>query len=79
MVVNGFMVHVLVILGALWLAMSPLQWGKFFHLDELPEFNRSVLEVMRQPLGDRIISMKRAKGLTEFPDGSSGPVRSAVV
>ena len=46
-------------LGALWLTIRLLQWGKFFRLDELPEFNRSVLEVMRQPLEDRIISISR--------------------
>jgi magnesium chelatase family protein len=36
-------------------------------LDELPEFQRSVLEVMRQPLEDRIITISRAKFTVEYP------------
>ena len=36
-------------------------------LDELPEFNRNVLEVMRQPLEDRVITISRAKYSTEYP------------
>ncbi|HOV70590.1 MAG TPA: YifB family Mg chelatase-like AAA ATPase [Dysgonamonadaceae bacterium] len=38
-------------------------------LDELPEFNRSVLEVMRQPLEDRAITISRAKFSIEYPAG----------
>ena len=35
--------------------------------DELPEFNRSVLEVMRQPLEDRRITVSRAKYTIDYP------------
>lgn len=36
-------------------------------LDELPEFKRSVLEVMRQPLEDRIVTISRAKISVDYP------------
>ena len=36
-------------------------------LDELPEFHRDVLEALRQPLEDRIITVSRAAGTLEFP------------
>ena len=36
-------------------------------LDELPEFNRNVLEVLRQPLEDRKITISRVKCNVEFP------------
>jgi magnesium chelatase family protein len=36
-------------------------------LDELPEFKRSALEVMRQPLEERKVSISRAKWAVEFP------------
>jgi magnesium chelatase family protein len=36
-------------------------------LDELPEFKRSVLEVMRQPLEDRVITISRAKSTVDYP------------
>ncbi len=36
-------------------------------LDELPEFKRSVLEVMRQPLEEKCIMVSRAKFSIEYP------------
>lgn len=35
--------------------------------DELPEFNKSTLEVLRQPLEDRYITISRAKYSVEYP------------
>jgi magnesium chelatase family protein len=36
-------------------------------LDELPEFNRTTLEVLRQPLEDGAVSISRALRATDFP------------
>lgn len=36
-------------------------------LDELPEFNRNVLEVMRQPLEDRMVTVARARFSVDYP------------
>ena len=36
-------------------------------LDELPEFKRTVLEVMRQPLEDREVTISRAKFTVNYP------------
>jgi magnesium chelatase family protein len=38
-------------------------------LDELPEFKRTVLEVMRQPLEDRVVTISRARQSVEYPAG----------
>lgn len=36
-------------------------------LDELPEFKRTVLEVMRQPLEERVVTISRARQSVEYP------------
>ncbi|MEK8214514.1 YifB family Mg chelatase-like AAA ATPase [Paenibacillus sp. FSL L8-0463] len=36
-------------------------------LDELPEFSRNVLEVLRQPLEDRVVTISRARAAFTFP------------
>jgi len=36
-------------------------------LDELPEFSRNVLEILRQPLEDRAVTISRARAIHTFP------------
>jgi magnesium chelatase family protein len=38
-------------------------------LDELPEFGRMGLEVLRQPLEDKVVTISRAQGTLTFPAG----------
>ena len=46
--------------------ISLAQNGVLF-LDELPEFKRSVLEVMRQPMEDRVVTISRARVTVSYP------------
>ncbi len=36
-------------------------------LDEFPEFDRRVIDALREPLEDRVVSISRAKGSARFP------------
>lgn len=38
-------------------------------LDELPEYKRTVLEVMRQPMEDRTVTISRARFTVDYPAG----------
>jgi magnesium chelatase family protein len=44
-----------------------LAHGGVLFLDELPEFNRRVLEALREPLGSGVINISRAACQAEFP------------
>lgn len=46
--------------------ISLAQNGVLF-LDELPEFKRTVLEVMRQPMEDRVVTISRARVSVDYP------------
>ena len=36
-------------------------------LDELPEFGHAILEVLRQPMEDRVVTISRAQGTVSYP------------
>src|SRR5256712_13662190 len=52
--------------SSLVLILTLFHRGVLF-LDELPEFAHSVLESIRQPLEDRLVTVSRAPGNVTFP------------
>ena len=47
--------------------MISLAHNGVIYFDEMPEYSRSVLECLRQPLEDRVITIARAKASVEYP------------
>ncbi len=40
---------------------------EFFFLDELPEFNKNTLEVLRQPMEDGFVTISRVNASLSYP------------
>ncbi len=41
--------------------------GGVLFLDELPEFGQRMLDVLRQPMEDKVVTISRAQGSLTFP------------
>ena len=63
---TGAKIGLVLVLDCL-ICIGLLKWHKSVFLDELPEYKRSVLEVMRQPLEDRHITVARTKTTVDYP------------
>lgn len=63
---NGLNIAVFLMLNCLILSIM-IKWHKSLFLDELAEFKRSALEVLRQPLEDGYITVARNKLSVDYP------------
>lgn len=63
---NGLNIAVFLMLNCLILSIMA-KWHKSLFLDELAEFKRSALEVLRQPLEDGHITVARNKLSVDYP------------